>query len=215
MRDEVVVYVHGLWMNGAECFLLRRRLARRHGLRMVAFRYPTVTCTMAEIVERLAASVRRLDARRLHFVGHSLGGLVIHRFLERHAVPQPGRVVFLGTPSVGCRAAVNAARFGWIAALEGKLVAEELLRPCDRRWRPGRDLGIIAGTRPLGLGQFFGRPAEPCDGTIGVSETRLPGATEHLTLHVSHMGLLLSGQVADATAHFLCEGRFSPRAAGA
>ena len=74
----------------------------------------------------------------------------------------------------------------------GRCVAEELFTERARRWAAGRDLGVIAGTKSMGLGQFFARFDEDCDGTVAVSETRVPGATDHLTLPVSHMGLLLS-----------------------
>ena len=64
----------------------------------------------------------------------------------------------------------------------------------SREWRCARELGVIAGTRPLGLGRFFARFDEDCDGTIAVSETKLPGHTAHVTLPVSHMGMLALGR---------------------
>jgi pimeloyl-ACP methyl ester carboxylesterase len=216
LNDNVsdVVYVHGLWLTGAESVLLRRRLEREHGLRLHAFRYPTVRASMQDITERLHGFVEDLQPRQLHFIGHSLGGLVIYRYLERfreHFAEQSGgRVVFLGTPSVTSRAAVSAARTAWIARLVGKCVAEELLVERERRWTFPSDLGIIAGTRRMGLGQFFAGFEEDCDGTIAVSETRMPGAADHVSLPVSHMGLLMDQHVARAAAQFLRQGKFSP-----
>jgi Predicted hydrolases or acyltransferases (alpha/beta hydrolase superfamily) len=105
-RFPTVVYVHGLWLNGHESLVLRRRLEREFGFKVHAFRYPTISATMADITARLAAFVRELAPATLHFVGHSLGGLVIYRFFERYPEQPPGRVVFLGTPSVASRAAV-------------------------------------------------------------------------------------------------------------
>jgi len=206
-----VVFVHGLWMTGRESLLLRRRLERDFDLQVCVFRYPSVAGTMADITERLQRFVSELRPQRLHLVGHSLGGLVIYRFLERFPDQAPGRVVFLGTPCVASQAAVHAARLAPLARLIGRPVAEELLRPCDRRWAFDRELGIIAGTLSLGLGQLFARFHEPCDGTIAVSETRMPGATDHLTLPVSHMGMLVSARVAHETGTFLQQGRFSIR----
>ena len=60
-----------------------------------------------------------------------------------------------------------------------------------------------------GLGQFVARFDEDSDGTVAVSETRLPGATDHITLPVSHMGMLLSARVAGEVGAFLEQGRFS------
>ena len=206
---EEVVYVHGLWMSGGESLLLRRRLAREFGLRVHAFRYAAAAATMPQITERLQRFVRELQASELHFVGHSLGGLVIYRFLERYPQQPPGRVVFLGTPAVASRAALQASRIRLVASLMGRSVADELLRPRQRQWQMGRPLGIIAGTQRLGLGQIVARFEEDCDGTIAVSETRLPGATAHITLPVSHLGMLVSARVARETGAFLQEGRFS------
>ena len=77
----------------------------------------------------------------------------------------------------------------------GRMVTDELVQPTGtREWRCDRELGCIAGTRPMGLGRFFARFDEDCDGTIGVSETKLPGHTAHVTLPVSHMGMLMSSR---------------------
>jgi pimeloyl-ACP methyl ester carboxylesterase len=205
---QTVVYVHGLWSSRADSLLLRRRLRRAFHFDVRVFRYPASSCSMAEIVDRLSACVAGLHPRVLHLVGHSLGGLVIYRFLERYPDQPPGRVVFLGTPSVTCEAAVGLARFRWGAAILGKCVAEELLVERHRRWTLPRPLGIIAGTQRFGAGHFVARLKGDNDGTIGVSETRLPGATEHITVHASHMGMLLSGRVARQTGTFLSEGHF-------
>ena len=206
-----VVYVHGLWMPGEESLILRYRLANEFGLTLQAFRYSAASSTMNSITERLASLVRELQAPAVHFLGHSLGGLVIYRFLERFPEQPPGRVVFLGTPCVASRAAQRAGRFPPVAHLMGQSVAQELLQPHERRWVHARPLGIIAGSRPLGVGQLLADFAEENDGTVAVSETRMPGATDHIVLPVSHLGMLLSARVARETGTFLTQGRFGLR----
>ncbi len=205
-----VVYVHGLWMPGDESLMLRRRLATDYGLTLHPFRY-LATATMSTITARLASFVRELDLPAVHFVGHSLGGLVIHRFLEQYPEQPQGNAVFLGTPCVGSLAAERAARFGPVAQLMGQSVAEELLRRRTRHWSQPRPLGIVAGTQPIGMGQLLADFAEANDGTIGVSETRMPGATDHIELPVSHLGMLMSARVARETGLFLTQGHFSLR----
>ncbi|HEV2286271.1 MAG TPA: hypothetical protein VGR80_09525, partial [Steroidobacteraceae bacterium] len=59
--------------------------------------------------------------------------------------------------------------------------------------------------------QFLAHFDEENDGTVAVSETRLPGATDHIVLPVSHLGMLVSARVAHETGRFLTEGRFSVR----
>jgi pimeloyl-ACP methyl ester carboxylesterase len=198
-------------MPGEESLVLKSRLAHEFALTLHAFRYSAVFSAMNSITASLADFVRELDVPEVHFVGHSLGGLVIHRFLERFPEQPPGRVVFLGTPSVASRAAEYASRFAPIAHLMGQSVAEELLQPRERRWTHADPLGIVAGTQPLGLGQLLAHFQEENDGTVSVSETRLPGATDHIVLPVSHLGMLVSARVAHETGLFLTQGHFSLR----
>ncbi len=206
-----VVYVHGLWMSGGESLFLRRRLANEFGLQVHPFRYSAAYSTMTEITARLQSFVESLASPVVHFVGHSLGGLVIYRFLERFPQQPPGRAVFLGTPCTSSRVAEQASQIRLVASLMGQPVADELLQPQDRRWTiEERPLGIIAGTQPIGVGHLLVQFEEDSDGTVAVSETRLPGATDHLVLPVSHLGMLVSPRVARETGLFLLEGRFSP-----
>jgi pimeloyl-ACP methyl ester carboxylesterase len=206
-----VVFVHGLFLNGAEFTLLRRRLAAQHGFATHRFNYPTVRGSMAATLDQLGRFVAGIDAERVHFIGHSLGGIVLCRYFERSPDPRVGRVVMLGSPTLGSRSARAVARHAWLRRVIGPLVAEELVESCAPRcWSCGPELGLIAGKRPLGLGRFFARFEEDSDGTVAVSETKLPGHTAHLVLPVSHMGMLTSAQVARQVGGFLREGRFLP-----
>lgn len=205
-----VVYVHGLWMPGDESLVLRHRLAQDFGLALHPFRYSGASASMLAIAERLDQFVRELEAPTVHFIGHSLGGLVIHRFLERFPEQPEGRAVFLGTPCLASRAAQSAARFAPVVQLMGEAAAE-LLGPRERRWMHPRELGIVAGSQPLGVGHLLARFNEDNDGTVAVSETRMPGAADHIVLPVSHVGLLVSARVAREVGTFLREGRFSLR----
>lgn len=209
MSAATVIYVHGLWVTGGEGLLLRRRLEHDFGMETHPYHYPSVSATMRECVEGLEALVASLAPSRLHLVGHSLGGLVIYRLLERGGDLPPGRAVFLGTPAAGSRVAAAVGRIAWLAPFVGRCVAEELVQPHERRWVFARELGVIAGTEPYGLGRFFaGFAEEDFDGTVAVRETQLPGLTAHLTLPVSHMGMLLSARVAHETGSFLEQGCF-------
>jgi pimeloyl-ACP methyl ester carboxylesterase len=210
MTRESVVYVHGLWATPAQALLLRRRLSREFAVE--TFRYATAASSMTDVADRLAEFVAALAPRTLHLVGHSLGGLVIYRYLERHPDQPPGKVVFLGVPIVGSRFAQGVGRWSWGAAVLGRCVTEELLVQRERRWTAPRPLGIIAGTRPLGLAPLLARSSgaqDASDGTVAVSETRLHGAADHITVAVSHMGLLMSARVAEETRLFLRDGHFA------
>ena len=207
------VFVHGLWLTGAESLLLRRRIAAKQGYSCHSFTYRTVSNSVQPVINQLAKFVSRIDADRVHFVGHSLGGIVLHRYFEQARDLPPGRVVFLGSPTVKSKSAERVGQLPVLRSMIGRMVTEELVTPTGcREWRCDRELGCIAGTRPMGLGRFFARFDEDSDGTVSVSETKLPGHTAHVTLPVSHMGMLTSVQVAAQVGAFLETGRFSVNA---
>jgi pimeloyl-ACP methyl ester carboxylesterase len=208
MSNAVVVFVHGLWMTGVESALLRRRLSRERGYRTQLFHYRSIRSPMVSHIAALRDAVAAIEAPQVHLVGHSLGGLVILRYLERFPMRQSGRVVFIGTPAVGSLSARHIGRWGWGRFILGKTVAAELLQPQERNWSGGRELGIIAGTSSMGLARLLVRFREDNDGVIAVSETRLPGATQFLLLRSSHSGMLLSARVARETGSFLEYGSF-------
>jgi fermentation-respiration switch protein FrsA (DUF1100 family) len=208
--STVVVYVHGLWLTGIEGGLLRRRLAQQLNAETPAFSYASVKSSVSANAEALGTFLSTLRADTLHLVGHSLGGLVILKLFETGVTERlpPGRVVFLGSPLTGSRAALNLARLPLGKMLLGRGVHEELLSPRERRWRGQRDLGVIAGSLSVGLGKLVGARGAPNDGTIFVDETRLPGISQHLVMPVSHTGLPFSKSVAHQAGAFLRSGKF-------
>ncbi len=214
-----LVFVHGLFMTGAESVLLRRRLARELGARTHAFSFLATAEDPDRVADRLACRVARLGGAGrpgpVHLVGHSLGGLVILRALERaarQAAPlPPGRVVLLGSPVAGSEAAAAILRR---PVLRGALGRSGAVLAGPRRADTvvaldGHEIGVIAGNRPMGLGRRFAHFSEPNDGTVAVRETRLAGAADRIVLPVSHTGMLFSRRVAREAARFLDQGRFS------
>ncbi len=203
----ITVLVHGLWVHGVLMQLQRHYLARA-GFDPVCYSYPSVRLTLTENAGRLAQFARTLVAARIHWVGHSLGGLVILRMLEREPALPPGRVVLLGTPYRDSHAGRALARSAWGARALGRSMREWLdaTRPTHF---PGREIGVIAGTLGVGLGRVFASdlPA-PNDGAVTVAETRLAAASDCIELPVTHTGMLLSRRVACQTGAFLRDGRF-------
>ncbi len=202
-----VIIVHGLWTGCWAMAYLGRQLAGR-GLRVFRFGYPSVRGTLAGNAAALAGFAAALAAPRLHFVGHSLGGIVVFAALAGGAKLPEGRVVMLGTPLAGSLAARRLARRTAGRALLGASIGDWLARPSGA-WTLPRELGIIAGSGGIGLGRLVapGLP-RPHDGAISVAETRIDGAREHRVLPVSHSQMLLSPQVARCTANFLLGGSF-------
>jgi len=202
-----VIFIHGLWMTGVEASVLRQRLAGR-GFQVEQYHYRSLTATADSVVEELRERILAVPGPA-HLVGHSLGGLLVLRLASRLPDLELGRVVLLGSPVNGSQAARGLVKWPGAHLLLGNLPASELLDPGPRRWERASALGVVAGSRPVGLGRFVGDMQGPNDGTVSVEETRLAGATEHLVLPVSHMGMLLSEDVADKVARFLDTGRFT------
>jgi pimeloyl-ACP methyl ester carboxylesterase len=211
-----VLFVHGLWMTGAESFLLRRQLALR-GWTLRVFPYSSLAESMDRVARRCALHALALARRTLqpvHLVGHSLGGLVIYRMFETGLLAPDRfsgdfcRVVFLGTPVCGSQSARALARSGPGRRLLGAVGGGLLLDGVPHHWPFAAQLGIIAGNRPHGLGRLLARFDVPNDGTVAVDETQLAGATARCVLPVSHTGMWMSPEVAGQAATFLERGGF-------
>ncbi|MEE4295204.1 MAG: alpha/beta fold hydrolase [Wenzhouxiangella sp.] len=200
-----VVLVHGLWYGAVSLALMARRLGRV-GFETHHFSYPTVRQSLSENARALFDFAKALQADQLHFVGHSLGGLVILRMFDEWTGLPPGRVVVLGSPVRGSAAAVKITRLKLARPFVGQ--ARTALEHGYSHAPSGREVGVVAGTRSIGLGRLIEKLPLPHDGTIAVSETQLPGAADSIEIPQSHTGLALSGQAASIVAEFLRRGRF-------
>jgi pimeloyl-ACP methyl ester carboxylesterase len=200
--------IHGLWMNGMELGVLRRRLQHEHGFDVHTFSYPTLHGDLQSVCADLASDMRRIGASRVHAVAHSLGGAVLYRALQRCNAPLTGNAVLLASPLAGCKAADGVARHPWLRNLIGPHVLRELAGPHQRSLAGIGGVGAIAGTRRLGTGQFFAHFDEANDGTVAVRETLVPGLADHIVLPHSHIGMLFAEDVAQQVAHFLRRGSF-------
>ena len=205
--SDTVVLVHGVWMTGLEMGLLARRL-RDCGYRTVQFSYHSLRNTVAQNAQLLCHLVNEQGDSPVHLVGHSLGGLVILRALHEQSDLVSRRVVLLGSPVQGSVIAQRVNRYRLSRWLIGRSGEQALLggRP---HWHGRHSLGVIAGTRAVGVGRLLGGFDGPNDGTVAVSETRLENATASLSFPSSHFGLLFSQPVVAAVCTFLRQGAFS------
>lgn len=206
-RQTPVVLVHGLYLGGWSMALLDRSL-RRRGYVIRRFSYATVRADIPASADRLHLFLAGLRAEEIHLVCHSLGGLVVNQLFHRHPGQRPGRVVTLGTPHNGSHVARRLSATRWLRWLLGRSIEGRQLLDGRPAWPRERPLGVIAGSRGIGLGALVpGLPA-PNDGTVTVAETRAPEAQDHVTLPVTHSSMLWSAAVARQVASFLETGRF-------
>ena len=203
---ETVVFVHGLYMVGAELGLLRRRVEAA-GFVTRLFHYHSLLRSVDENAMLLADHLKSLKAERLHLVGHSLGGMVILRMFQRGVSLPPGRVVFLGSPVRGSQAAQNLKDRGW-GFLLGRSGPEGLTLPHEASWNEARELGVIAGTHEFSINPFHPEIPTPHDGMVSVDETRIAGAKDSIELHLAHTTMLFSNQLAEQVSAFIKTGSF-------
>ncbi|HZP67251.1 MAG TPA: alpha/beta hydrolase [Rudaea sp.] len=203
---ETVILLHGLWMRAFTLTMLRNRL-QGAGYDVEAFDYATVLRSPEEGIERLRDRAHKVKSKKIHFVGHSLGGLIALQALQREPQLAEGRVVCLGSPLRGSAVARSVAKLPGGAFVIGKSI--EILREGIERWGGEQPVGSIAGRLPIGLGFAIGGLSSPHDGTVSVSETELPGLTDHVVVPATHTGLLFSEQAAGQAVAFLRDARFT------
>ena len=198
-------------MPGAGMMYIKHRLEEDYGYSVDLFSYAPVIETLNDIAAKLGDFVAAGD-QPAHLVGHSLGGVVALRLLALGHPARVARVVCIGSPLCGSRAAYRLNQLDWGNLILGKAVAAGVIGDVAETWASEvartTDIGVIAGDMPVGFGRFVAGFDEPNDGTVAVSETRMRGAKDHLVMPVSHVGMLLSRDVVDQTAAFLKRGEF-------
>lgn len=202
MQD--VILAHGLWVPGVAMHPLAARLERA-GFHCHSFAYAGRARPLEAHAERLARLARQVGPA--HFLGHSLGGLVVLEALQSDAAIGVGRVMLLATPARGCLSGRWLARHTagrWLLGESEKLWREGRAA----RWTRSEPLGVIAGTTPFGLGRMIGRLPGANDGVVCVEETAVEGMSERVVLPVSHSAMLISARVASQVAAFLSDGKF-------
>jgi len=207
--EESVILVHGLWTPSA-ILVLHRRWLRQRGYHTQYFHYPSVRASLSDNAATLARFVAASKAVHIHLVGHSLGGLLILDMLRRSPDPRLRRVVLLGTPCVDSHCARRLAAVPGMPALLGRSIIEWLTRATVPTVIPQAavEVGVIAGTRSVGLGRVVPGLPRPNDGVVAVAETQLPGAADFIALPVAHSEMLASRRCTAQIAAFLETGHF-------
>ncbi len=200
-----VILVHGLWYGSWALKALSRRL-RQDGFRIRHFAYPATSTSLAVHAGKLHEFAKAINTDGLHFLGHSLGGLVILRMMSEIPDLPPGRIVLLGSPLGGSAVARRMRNLPGSGKLLGE--ARAAIETGYTRLPDDRETGLIAGSMGVGLGALMGGTGGPGDGTVSLDEAFCPGLHDRLVLPVSHTGMLYSAKVAKHAVNFLESGRF-------
>ncbi len=211
-RNEGVVLLHGILRSHLSMANLAR-LFQREGYRTLNINYPSSRFNIDGLADRIHPKIERF-AKSLggpvHFVTHSMGGLLTRAYLARHRPAKLGRVVMLGPPNKGSEATdfwKNTWLYQTLYGPAGQQLGTDDRGPSSWEDVADYELGIIAGNRtvdPFHSSFIKGKN----DGKVSVESTRLDGMKDHIVLPVTHSLMMYKRPVVHQTLHFLKHGAF-------
>jgi triacylglycerol lipase len=209
---DCVVLLHGLGRTSMSMNSLERSL-HKEGYIVVNDSYPSTEAdinTLSAIVGDGIAQCREANARNIHFVTHSLGGILVRKYFQNNVVPQARRVVMLGPPNRGSEVTSLHRDQWWFKLMTGPVGQELGVEPTstpNQLKRIPLEVGIIAGTESLDP-WFSPIIPGPHDGKVSVESTRLEEMTDFVTVPHSHTFMTEASEVYEYVSAFLARGRF-------
>lgn len=208
---DIVVLLHGFGRNAMSMWLLGNRLEDA-GFEVHRIGYRSLRTTTDKMLNTVSSKIQHCCAdsgRTVHFVGHSLGGLLVRAYLDLFRDHQLGRVVLIGAPSGGTPF-VDKFQDKWWMKLAGEaaqdLGTDEDSFPSRLKSAPYYAMGIIAGDTDSK--DMFNQTPDADDGLIPVSSTVVYGMSDFIVLQANHSLMRYNRDVAEQTKAFLRTGRF-------
>lgn len=211
--DELVVLAHGLGRSNWAMWRFAQRLEYA-GYKVCSLDYQSLGVSVTEVLLETSTQIDAcfLNAPKVHFVGHSLGGLVIRAYLQNktHKLQKAkiGELILIGTPNKGSELA-DHLNDSWLMEIGGG-ISRALVTGTRSLGNNLNSLdvniGVIAGTKSFSLtnANFTG----PNDGLVSVASTKLDTMSDFITIEVSHSMMRYNLEVAEQTIHFLQKGMF-------
>ena len=213
---DCVVLLHGLARTSTSMNKMQRELEGA-GFVTANIDYPSREYTVEKLTdiavnEGLEACRDTEGIERIHFVTHSLGGILVRQYLSTNEIAELGRVVMMGPPNQGSAAVdelIDVPGFDWLNGPAGRQLGkgEESvplkLGPADF------ELGVIAGNRTIDP-VTSAVLENPDDGRVSVDDTRLDGMADFVVVEHSHAFMMRMRRPIELTIEFLRSGQFSP-----
>ena len=210
MSGTAVILLHGAIRSSKSLRKLGLELAK-DGYLVVPFDYPSTKAEIETSADYLQQVIERLDGvTRIHFVVHSMGGLVVRSWSGRYRDKRAGRLVMIGVPNRGARMADHLKTnllFRLLYGRAGQQLGSDPEGFISRLPTPNFEFAVIAGK--AGTSRGF-NPLVPGDddGTVAVESTRLPGAADFISVRGSHSFLMFKPAVIEWTRRYLKHGHF-------
>ncbi|MBY5584679.1 esterase/lipase family protein [Rhizobium leguminosarum] len=215
MNDTVLLF-HGIARTKKSMVKLAGFLSGR-GYRVVNVGYPSTKFSISDLVDiirpEIDGAAKEAGDGRVHFVGYSMGGLIVRAFLRNYRPANLGRVVMVGTPNNGSQVADFLK--GWLLYRKvygpaGQQLITDQTAMTDLFGIVDYELGIIAGNRTIDpVSSLIIGVRVPNDGKVSVESTRLDGAAAHIVIPANHTFLPVNKMMWSQTLSFLKDGRFT------